>query len=160
MPKEKLIFLTGHADTTMIDDIYLRYSEKDKAKLLDSSFSKIQNKKGLEKKQDCVAKNLVTIVNGDFTLPVIKTIITIIKDVNNIDQNYSKKDAMKLDSFYYELSRYYQDTSIYRAYQTKLVLLGYLDKVIDNDILINMFQNDEEKYYSENAKAERFLNGN
>lgn len=160
MPKEKLIFLTGHADTTMIDDIYLRYSEKDKAKLLDSSFSKIQNKKGLEKKQDCFAKNLVTIVNGDFTLPVIKTIISVIKDINNIEPNYRKDDAIKLDNFYYELSRYYQDTSIYRAYQTKLVMLGYLDKVIDNDILINMFQNDEEKYYSENAKAERFLNGN
>ena len=103
-------------------------------------------------------------------MPVVKTIIKTIKSTSKINaclDIYNKADESKreqfaadiksLDNFYYELARINNDADIYKAYQYKQKLFGLIDDVLTDEIIEQMWTNDEINSNSDDAQAQRFF---
>ena len=182
VPKDKVILMTGHADTEMIDKVYLRYSKEDKASILNDTFAEIEQSTNNESKpeseqekasiKDVVfAYSAVKSVGDRYDLPIVETIIKKIKAIpKNIDRCISvyndatesekekfAADINSLDCFYYELARYKNDADIYKQYQYKQKLFGLIDDVLTDDEISEKWQQDETEYYSDDAAVKRFF---
>lgn len=176
--KDKVILMTGHTDTKMINNVYLRYSKEDKANILNQEFAEIEQTANKESEpesksiKDVVfAFNDILSVGNRYDLPVVQTIITKIKRIpKNInrcvslynDATESEKeqfaaDINSLDHFYYELARIKNDADIYKQFQYKQKLFGLIDDVLTDDEISAMWQNDETEYYSIEASVKRFF---
>ena len=61
------------------------------------------------------------------------------------------------------IAKHTADTTLYNIYEYKSKELGIIDKVTDINLLNDMFQqeliNEEQEYYSDEAKLERHLKG-
>ena len=182
VPKEQVILMTGHADTNMIDKVYLRYSKEDKANILNDTFDEINQSTNNESKQESkqekasikdvvFAYSAVKSVGDRYDLPIVETIINKIKAIpKNIDRCISvynsatdsdkeqfAADINSLDCFYYELARIKNDADIYKQYQYKQKLFGLIDDVLTDDEIKSRWQQDETEYNSDDAAAKRFF---
>ncbi len=180
MPKDKVILMTGHADTKMIYKVYLRYSKEDKANILNDTFAEIKQSTNKESKpekkkasiKDVVfAYNWVKSVGNRYDLPIVETIIKTIKkmpknigkcvsvysNANESEKEQFATDINSLDRFYYELARIKNDADIYKQYQYKQKLFGLVERELTDDEIESRWQQDETEYYSDDAAAKRFF---
>lgn len=184
VPKDRVILMTGHTDTTMINKVYLRYSKEDKANILNDTFAEIEQSTSKESKPEnkpekkkasiknvVFAYSAIKSVGDRYDLPIVATIIKKIKATpKNIDRCISvynnaiesdkeqfAADINSLDKFYYELSRIKTDADIYKAYQYKQKMFGLIDDVLTDEIIEQMWLNDETDYHSADAAAKRFF---
>lgn len=179
VPKDKVILMTGHTDTNMIDKVYLRYSKEDKANILNETFDEIKQTTNKESEKDrervnikdfAFAYSLVKSCGNRYDLPVVQNIIKTIKSTSKINaclDIYNKADKSKreqfatdfksLDNFYYELARINNDADIYKAYQYKMKLFGLVDRELTDKEIQRLWEQDEIDYYSDDARAKRFF---
>ena len=181
MDKKTLILLTGHSTEIMINAVYERLTREVKANMVDDAFAEMGKSNIDDKKSDpekekvnvkdfAFAYSLVKSCGNRYDLPVVKTIIKTIKSTSKINaclDIYNKADESKreqfaadiksLDNFYYELARINNDADIYKAYQYKQKLFGLIDDVLTDEIIEQMWINDEIEYNSDDAQAQRFF---
>ena len=182
VPKDKVILMTGHADTNMIDKVYLKYSKEDKANILNNTFTEIKQSTNNESKQESkqekasikdvvFAYSAVKSVGDRYDLPIVETIIKKIKaipkhidrcisvynDATDSEKEQFAADINSLDRFYYELARIKNDADIYKQYQYKQKLFGLVERELTDDDIKSKWQQDETEYYSDDAAAKRFF---
>ena len=114
--------------------------------------------------------------NGINILPLSNKCISIIKDTSNLKKDIQlmntlpkeKKEEFinkvkELDKIIWYIAKHTADTTLYNIYEYKIKELGIIDRVTDINLLNDMFQqeliNEEQKYYSDEAKLERHLKG-
>lgn len=143
---DELKEFTGHADDTMINEVYKVYSVDDKVAVADKALNRVMAK--IDKSTSVVqqkstftslldeqfAYNLFFIIkdkmnnNEDvFHEESTKQAIAIMKDITKLiycpkDQEISK--ALELDQVIFELSFYFRDTELYSTYKYKEYYLG------------------------------------
>ena len=180
---DKVCYFLGHADDTMVKQVYAHNDEKliieelndtrkniereDKTKTdaLQSLFA-YDRLKELERMKD----------NGINILPLSDKCISIIKDTSNLKKGIQlinaapkeKKEEFinkvkEIDKIIWYIAKHTADTTLYNIYEYKSKELGIIDKVTDINLLNDMFQqeliNEEQEYYSDEAKLERHLKG-
>lgn len=181
---DKVCYFLGHADDTMVKQVYAHNDEKliieelndtrkniereDKTKTdaLQSLFA-YDRLKELERMKD----------NGINILPLSDKCISIIKDTSNLKKaiqliNTAPKEkkeefinkVKELDKIIWYIAKYTADTTLYSIYEYKSKELGIIDKVTDINLLDYMFEqelrDEEEEYYSDEAQAERHFKNN
>lgn len=147
VPKDKVILMTGHTDTNMIDKVYLRYSEEDKANILDDAFAEIKQTTNKESETEGKPVSIKDIKEVLFAFSDIKLINSIssprLRKINNtifgierekeclaVFNNASEseraqfiEDVKSINQLYYELERA-TTRPYYKAYQEKMKLFG------------------------------------
>ena len=183
-PADKVCWLLGHVDDTMVKAVYahndnkliskqltetrktIEGEDKTKADALQSLFA-YDSLKELERMKD----------NGINILPLSNKCISIIKDTSNLKKaiqliNTAPKEkkeefinkVKELDKIIWYIAKYTADTTLYSIYEYKSKELGIIDKVTDINLLDYMFEqelrDEEEEYYSDEAQAERHFKNN
>ena len=180
---DKVCWMLGHADDTMVKQVYAHNDEKLITKELNKTREKIEREdktktdalqslfaydsfKELERMKD----------NGINILPLSNKCISIIKDTSNLKKaiqlmNTAPKEKQEefinkvkeLDKIIWYIAKHTADTTLYNIYEYKSKELGIIDKVTDINLLNDIFQqeliNEELEYYSDEAKLERHLKG-
>ena len=158
---DELKEFTGHADDTMINEVYKVYSEEDKVAVADKALNRVMAKK--DKSTPVVqqsttvtslldeqfAYNLLFIIKDEmnnnkdvFHEDSTKQAIAIIKDISKLV--YCPKDveinkALELDQIVFELSFYFHDTELYSTYKYKEHYFGLEVDVPSTDEVEAMF---------------------
>ena len=180
---DKVCYFLGHADDTMVKQVYAHNDEKliieelndtrkniereDKTKTdaLQSLFA-YDRLKELERMKD----------NGINILPLSDKCISIIKDTSNLkkdiqlintapteEQEEFINKVKELNKIIWYIAEHKADTTLYNIYEYKCKELGIIGKVTDINLLEYMFEqeliNEELEYYSDEAKLERHLKG-
>ena len=183
-PADKVCIMLGHADDTMVNQVYghndnkliskqltetrktIEGEDKTKADALQSLFA-YDSLKELERMKD----------NGINILPLSNKCISIIKDTSNLkkaiqlmntapteEQEEFINKVKELDKIIWYIAKHTADTTLYNIYEYKSKELGIIDKVTDINLLEYMFEQDlrdeEEEYYSDEAQAERHFKNN
>ncbi len=114
--------------------------------------------------------------NGINILPLSDKCISIIKDTSNLKKaiqlmNTAPKEkkeefinkVKEIDKIIWYIAKHTANTTLYSIYEYKIKELGIIDKVTDVNLLNDIFQqeliNEEQEYYSDEAKLERHLKG-
>ena len=180
---DKVCYFLGHADDTMVKQVYAHNDEKliieelndtrkniereDKTKTdaLQSLFA-YDRLKELERMKD----------NGINILPLSDKCISIIKDTSNLkkaiqlmntapteEQEEFINKVKEIGKIIWYIAEHKADTTLYNIYEYKCKELGIIGKVTDINLLEYMFEqeliNEELEYYSDEAKLERHLKG-
>lgn len=167
MSPDKLCYLTGHTDDTMIKQIYTHLSSLDKIKILNEELGiKAENK---ENEIDIIfaynkLKELEKLRTEDImilNLPVLKDIVSIIKDttkldiIKDIDEQFTSK-VKEIASILWYIGKNTADTELYRIYQYKCKVLGISSTIFDDEVLSDIWQqelaDEESAYYNSNKK--------
>lgn len=147
VPEDKVILMTGHTDTNMIDKVYLRYSKEDRANMLNETFDKIKQTTNKESETEGKPVSINDIKEVLFAFSDIKLINSIssrrLRKINNtifgterekeclaVFNNASEseraqfiEDVKSINQLYYELERA-TTRPYYKAYQEKMKLFG------------------------------------
>ena len=145
--KDDVILYTGHTDTKMIDNIYLRYSSKDKAERLNKAKADAKQTTNKESETEGKPVSIKDIKEVLFAFSDIKLINSIssprLRKINNtifgterekeclaVFNNASEseraqfiEDVKSINQLYYELERA-TTRPYYKAYQEKMKLFG------------------------------------
>lgn len=183
-PADKVCWLLGHVDDTMVKAVYahndnkliskqltetrktIEGEDKTKADALQSLFA-YDRLKELERMKD----------NGINILPLSDKCISIIKDTSNLkkaiqlintapteEQEEFINKVKELDKIIWYIAKHTADTALYNIYEYKSKELGIIDKVTDVNQLNYMFEQElreeEIEYYSDEAQAERHFKNN
>lgn len=178
-PADKVCWLLGHVDDTMVKAVYahndnkliskqltetrktIEGEDKTKADALQSLFA-YDSLKELERMKD----------NGINILPLSNKCISIIKDTSNLkkaiqlmntapteEQEEFINKVKELNKIIWYIAEHKADTTLYNIYEYKCKELGIIGKVTDINLLEYMFEQDlrdeELEYYSDEAQAER-----
>lgn len=161
MSPDKLCYLTGHTDDTMIKQIYTHLSSLDKIKILNEELGiKAENK---ENEIDIIfaynkLKELEKLRTEDImilNLPILKDIVSIIKDttkldiIKDIDEQFTSK-VKEIAPILWYIGKNTADTELYRIYQYKCKVLGISSTIFDDEVLSDIWQQelaDEERAY-------------
>ncbi len=181
---DKVCYFLGHADDTMVKQVYAHNDEKliieelndtrkniereDKTKTdaLQSSFA-YDRLKELERMKD----------NNINILPLSDKCISIIKDTSNLKKDIQLMNTLpkekqeefinkvkELNKIIWYIAKHTADTTLYNIYEYKSKELGIIDKVTDINLLDYMFEQElreeEQEYYSDEAQAERHFKNN
>lgn len=149
MSKEDVILLTGHVDTKMIDEIYLRYNKKEKANKIKQARAKIKQTANKESKPENKPEQvsiedvkevlfafsdikLITSKNSPRVPKITNTILSTEREkeclaaFNNASESERAQfidDVKSLNQLYYALGRA-TIRPLYKAYQEKMKLFG------------------------------------
>ena len=183
-PADKVCWLLGHVDDTMVKAVYahndnkliskqlndtrktIEGEDKTKTDALQSSFA-YDRLKELERMKD----------NGINILPLSDKCISIIKDTSNLkkaiqlmntapteEQEEFINKVKELNKIIWYIAKHTADTTLYNIYEYKSKELGIINKVTDINLLDYMFEQElreeEEEYYSDEAQAERHFKNN
>lgn len=168
---DKLCYLTGHIDDTMIKQIYTQLTGKDKVNILIEENSKI-NKKSPKDNKDVNAllqelfayddlKSLLNMTEAGIyimKLPIVDKCVDVIKSnfegldkLKSIISNYSKEEIEDFNNKLKELSGitvfiagYKRDIQFQSIYEYKCLTLGVRDKVTPEADLVHFV---EDVYY-------------
>lgn len=178
-PADKVCWLLGHVDDTMVKAVYahndnkliskqltetrktIEGEDKTKADALQSLFA-YDSLKELERMKD----------NGINILPLSNKCISIIKDTSNLkkaiqlmntapteEQEEFINKVKEIGKIIWYIAEHKADTTLYNIYEYKCKELGIIGKVTDINLLEYMFEQDlrdeELEYYSDEAQAER-----
>ena len=178
-PADKVCWLLGHVDDTMVKAVYahndnkliskqltetrktIEGEDKTKADALQSLFA-YDSLKELERMKD----------NGINILPLSDKCISIIKDTSNLkkaiqlintapteEQEEFINNVKEIGKVIWYIAEHKADTTLYNIYEYKCKELGIIGKVTDINLLEYMFEQDlrdeELEYYSDKAQAER-----
>ena len=181
---DKVCWMLGHADDTMVKQVYahndnkliskqltetrktIEGEDKTKADALQSLFA-YDSLKELERMKD----------NGINILPLSNKCISIIKDTSNLkkaiqlmntapteEQEEFINKVKELNKIIWYIAEHKADTTLYNIYEYKCKELGIIGKVTDINLLEYMFEQDlrdeELEYYSDEAQAERHFKNN
>lgn len=161
---DKLCYLTGHTDDTMIREIYTHLTAQNKIKILNEELGLTTEKK--EKKENEIdiifaynkLKELEKLRNKDIMildLPALKDIVSIIKDttkldiIKDIDEQFTSK-VKEIAPILWYIGKNTADTELYRIYQYKCNVLGISSTIFDDEVLSDIWQQelaDEERAY-------------
>ena len=161
---DKLCYLTGHTDDTMIREIYTHLTAQNKIKILNEELGLNTEKK--EKKENEIdiifaynkLKELEKLRNKDIMildLPALKDIVSIIKDttkldiIKDIDEQFTSK-VKEIAPILWYIGKNTADTELYRIYQYKCKVLGVSNTIFDDEVLSDIWQQelaDEERAY-------------
>lgn len=182
-PADKVCWLLGHADDTMVKQVYAHNDEKLIIEELNDTRKNIEgeNKTKADTLQSLFAYDRLKELermkdNGINILPLSDKCISIIKDTSNLKKGIQlinaapkeKKEEFinkvkEIDKIIWYIAKHTADTTLYNIYEYKSKELGIIDKVTDINLLNDMFQqeliNEEQEYYSDEAKLERHLKG-
>lgn len=180
---DKVCWMLGHADDTMVKQVYAHNDEKLITKELNKTREKIEreDKTKADALQSLFAYDRLKELermkdNGINILPLSDKCISIIKDTSNLKKdiqliNTAPKEKQEefinkvkeIDKIIWYIAKHRADTTLYNIYEYKSKELGIIDKVTDVNLLDDMFQqeliNEEQEYYSDEAKLERHLKG-
>ena len=178
-PADKVCWLLGHVDDTMVKQVYAHNDEKLITKELNKTREKIEreDKTKTDALQSSFAYDRLKELermkdNGINILPLSDKCISIIKDTSNLKKdiqliNTSPKEKQEefinkvkeLNKIIWYIAEHKADTTLYNIYEYKCKQLGIIDKVTDINLLEYMFEQDlrdeELEYYSDEAQAER-----
>jgi hypothetical protein len=180
---DKVCWMLGHADDTMVKQVYAHNDEKLITKELNKTREKIEreDKTKTDALQSLFAYDRLKELermkdNGINILPLSDKCISIIKDTSNLKKaiqlmNTAPKEKQEefinkvkeIDKIIWYIAEHKADTTLYNIYEYKCKELGIIGKVTDINLLNYMFQqeliNEELEYYSDEAKLERHLKG-
>ena len=183
-PADKVCWLLGHADDTMVKQVYAHNDEKLITKQLNETRKTIEreDKTKTDALQSLFAYDRLKELermkdNGINILPLSNKCISIIKDTSNLKKaiqlmNTASKEkkeefinkVKELDKIIWYIAKHTADTTLYSIYEYKIKELGIIDKVTDINLLDYMFEqelrDEEEEYYSDEAQAERHFKNN
>lgn len=181
---DKVCWMLGHADDTMVKQVYAHNDEKLITKELNKTREKIEreDKTKTDALQSLFAYDRLKELermkdNGINILPLSDKCISIIKDTSNLKKdiqliNTAPKEKQEelinkvkeLDKIIWYIAKHTADTTLYSIYEYKIKELGIIDKVTDINLLEYMFEQDlrdeELEYYSDEAQAERHFKNN
>lgn len=183
-PADKVCWFLGHADDTMVKQVYAHNDEKLIIKQLNETRKTIEREdktkedtlqslfaydrlKELERMKD----------NGINILPLSDKCISIIKDTSNLKKDIQLMNTLpkekqeefinkvkELNKIIWYIAEHKADTTLYNIYEYKCKELGIIGKVTDINLLEYMFEQDlrdeELEYYSDDAQAERHFKNN
>ena len=183
-PADKVCWLLGHVDDTMVKQVYAHNDNKLISKQLNETRKIIEREdktkedtlqslfaydrlKELERMKD----------NGINILPLSDKCISIIKDTSNLKKdiqliNTAPKEKQEefinkvkeIGKVIWYIAEHKADTTLYNIYEYKCKELGIIGKVTDINLLEYMFEQDlrdeELEYYSDKAQAERHFEDN
>ena len=176
---DKVCWMLGHTDDTMVKQVYAHNDEKLITKELNKTREKIEreDKTKTDALQSLFAYDRLKELermkdNGINILPLSDKCISIIKDTSNLKKdiqliNTSPKEKQEefinkvkeLNKIIWYIAEHKADTTLYNIYEYKSKELGIIDKVTDINLLEYMFEQDlrdeELEYYSDEAQAER-----
>lgn len=180
---DKVCWMLGHTDDTMVKQVYAHNDEKLITKELNKTREKIEreDKTKTDTLQSLFAYDSLKELermkdNGINILPLSDKCISIIKDTSNLKKaiqlmNTAPKEKQEefinkvkeIDKIVWYIAKHKADTTLYNIYEYKCKELGIIDRVTDINLLNDMFQqeliNEELEYYSDEAKLERHLKG-
>ena len=180
---DEVCIMLGHADDTMVKQVYAHNDEKLITKELNKTREKIEreDKTKADALQSLFAYDRLKELermkdNGINILPLSDKCISIIKDTSNLKKdiqliNTAPKEKQEefinkvkeIDKIIWYIAKHTADTTLYSIYEYKSKELGIIDRVTDINLLNDMFQqeliNEELEYYSDEAKLERHLKG-
>lgn len=180
---DKVCYFLGHADDTMVKQVYAHNDEKLIIEELNDTRKNIEgeNKTKADTLQSLFVYDRLKELermkdNGINILPLSDKCISIIKDTSNLKKGIQlinaapkeKKEEFinkvkEIDKIIWYIAKHTADTTLYNIYEYKSKELGIIDKVTDINLLNDMFQqeliNEEQEYYSDEAKLERHLKG-
>lgn len=176
---DKVCWMLGHADDTMVKQVYAHNDEKLITKELNKTREKIEreDKTKTDALQSLFAYDRLKELermkdNGINILPLSDKCISIIKDTSNLKKdiqliNTAPKEKQEefinkvkeIGKIIWYIAEHKADTTLYNIYEYKSKELGIIDKVTDINLLEYMFEQDlrdeELEYYSDEAQAER-----
>lgn len=180
---DKVCYFLGHADDTMVKQVYAHNDEKLIIEELNDTRKNIEgeNKTKADTLQSLFAYDRLKELermkdNGINILPLSDKCISIIKDTSNLkkaiqlmntapteEQEEFINKVKEIGKVIWYIAKHTADTTLYNIYEYKSKELGIIDKVTDINLLNDMFQqeliNEEQEYYSDEAKLERHLKG-
>lgn len=174
---DDVCIMLGHADDTMVNQVYGHNDENIKTKKLAKAIKRVEGKDEItsnekQSKTDALQslfaydslKELERMKdNGINILPLSDKCISIIKDTSNLKKaiqlmNTSPKEKQEefinkvkeLNKIIWYIAEHKADTTLYNIYEYKSKELGIIDKVTDINLLEYMFEQDlrdEEQEY-------------
>lgn len=179
---DKLCWLTGHSDDTMIKQVYSHLTSNDKAKALAEETGKMEDYNMVNTKRAALQylfaydqlKELEAMKDGNVNiLPMSSNCIEVIKDTRKLKKAVQlmklvSKDKQEefirkvkdIDKIIWYIGKHTADTNLYNIYEYKCKRLGIIDKVTDVDLLNQIWQqelyNEELEFYSDETLVGRY----
>ena len=185
---DKVCWLLGHVDDTMVKSVYAHNDDKLKKEILKDTRKRVEGKDETKDKTKTDAlqssfaydrlKELERMKdNGINILPLSDKCISIIKDTSNLkkaiqlmntapteEQEEFINKVKEIGKVIWYIAEHKADTTLYNIYEYKCKELGIIGKVTDINLLEYMFEQDlrdeELEYYSDKAQAERHFEDN